>query len=118
MQMKIVSMNLGSVPKPARIQAAFPRKRFLISAAWRAEKPAGRFSPETELYGWRAVSEKARGGIFQSAVKFMRSTCRGVAQPGSAPALGAGGPRFKSARPDHLLLCFQFALPDVVCVGA
>ena len=26
---------------------------------------------------------------------------RGVAQPGSAPALGAGGPRFKSARPDH-----------------
>jgi len=35
---------------------------------------------------------------------------------GSPPALGAGGPRFKSARPDHLLLCFQFTLPDVVCV--
>ena len=34
-----------------------------------------------------------------------------------ALALGAGGPRFKSARPDHLLLCFQFTLPDVVCVG-
>src|SRR6266404_7261098 len=32
--------------------------------------------------------------------------CRGVAQPGSAPALGAGGPEFKSRRPDHLLpLC-------------
>ena len=27
---------------------------------------------------------------------------RGVAQPGSAPALGAGGRRFKSGRPDHL----------------
>jgi hypothetical protein len=27
--------------------------------------------------------------------------CRGVAQPGSAPALGAGGPRFESGRPDH-----------------
>ena len=26
---------------------------------------------------------------------------RGVAQPGSAPALGAGGRRFKSDRPDH-----------------
>ena len=26
---------------------------------------------------------------------------RGVAQPGSAPALGAGGPRFESARPDQ-----------------
>ena len=28
--------------------------------------------------------------------------CRGVAQPGSAPALGAGGRRFKSSRPDHV----------------
>src|SRR5579872_3956237 len=28
---------------------------------------------------------------------------RGVAQPGSAPALGAGGPRFKSGRPDQFL---------------
>ena len=27
---------------------------------------------------------------------------RGVAQPGSAPALGAGSRRFKSSRPDHL----------------
>jgi hypothetical protein len=27
--------------------------------------------------------------------------CRGVAQPGSAPALGAGGPEFKSRRPDQ-----------------
>src|SRR5205085_7542265 len=26
---------------------------------------------------------------------------RGVAQPGSAPALGAGGPGFKSRRPDY-----------------
>ena len=26
---------------------------------------------------------------------------RGVAQPGSAPALGAGGRRFESYRPDH-----------------
>src|SRR5271165_546875 len=32
---------------------------------------------------------------------------RGVAQPGSAPALGAGGPRFKSARPDQ-----QFFVPS------
>ena len=30
--------------------------------------------------------------------------CRGVAQPGSAPALGAGGRRFESYRPDHSLL--------------
>jgi hypothetical protein len=31
-------------------------------------------------------------------------TCRGVAQPGSAPSLGAGGPRFKSGRPTTNLL--------------
>jgi hypothetical protein len=32
------------------------------------------------------------------------------------PALGAGGPRFKSARPDHLLLYFQFTLLDAARV--
>jgi hypothetical protein len=37
----------------------------------------------------------------EGAVESMRSACRGVAQPGSAPALGAGGPRFKSGRPDQ-----------------
>src|SRR5215472_8174148 len=31
----------------------------------------------------------------------LRTSCRGVAKPGIAPALGAGGPRFKSGRPDH-----------------
>src|SRR5262249_29623707 len=30
-----------------------------------------------------------------------RSRCRGVAQPGSAPALGAGGRGFESLRPDQ-----------------
>ena len=32
----------------------------------------------------------------------LSSSVRGVAQPGSAPALGAGGPRFKSGRPDFV----------------
>ncbi len=31
------------------------------------------------------------------------------------PVLGAGGPEFKSRRPDHLLLSFQFTLPDAGC---
>ena len=30
-----------------------------------------------------------------------KKQCRGVAQPGSAPASGVGGRRFKSSRPDH-----------------
>jgi hypothetical protein len=38
----------------------------------------------------------------KNAVESLPANCRGVAQPGSAPALGAGGPRFKSARPDHI----------------
>ena len=32
----------------------------------------------------------------------LRSLRRGVAQPGSAPALGAGGRWFESSRPDHM----------------
>src|SRR5579862_2915323 len=43
----------------------------------------------------------------ESALKLRCTSCRGVAQPGSAPALGAGGPRFKSGRPDHLLTNIQ-----------
>ncbi len=33
--------------------------------------------------------------------KIERFDSRGVAQPGSAPALGAGGRWFESSRPDH-----------------
>src|SRR5580658_3012054 len=65
------------------------------------------------------VQRRARGFIFCAArraykrrlrrvemkregtVESMRGVCRGVAQPGSAPALGAGGLRFKSGRPDQ-----------------
>src|SRR5262249_44442487 len=41
-------------------------------------------------------NEVAAGDSFAAA-----TNCRGVAQPGSAPALGAGGHRFKSCRPDQ-----------------
>src|SRR5260370_41086689 len=37
-------------------------------------------------------------------VRSNRSHCRGVAQPGSASAFGAGGPEFKSRRPDQSFL--------------
>src|SRR5512140_3695026 len=50
-----------------------------------------------------AVSATARMIRYRS-----RFFPRGVAQPGSAPALGAGGRRFKSSRPDqHLELELQ-----------
>ena len=35
------------------------------------------------------------------SVKGLALNLRGVAQSGSAPALGAGGPQFESGRPDY-----------------
>src|SRR5262249_40269288 len=40
-------------------------------------------------------------------------SCRGVAQPGSAPALGAGGRWFKSNRPDHHPLQSTERIPQI-----
>ena len=50
------------------------------------------------------VGAESSGGKTKIAVELIHSKCRGVAQPGSAPALGAGGLRFKSGRPDHSLI--------------
>jgi hypothetical protein len=44
---------------------------------------------------------------FVNCGRMMRHKCRGVAQPGSAPALGAGGLEFESPRPDQILLYSQ-----------
>ena len=57
-------------------------------------------------YHWRgsyehAVLEARRSSRLETAVKLAFRSGRGVAQPGSAPALGAGGRRFESGRPDH-----------------
>src|SRR5271156_4459100 len=52
--------------------------------------------------------------LLGSALQSLRTSCRGVAQPGSAPALGAGGLEFKSPRPDHFPPYFQFTPPDAV----
>jgi hypothetical protein len=62
----------------------------------------------------------ARALVFASSGSGLESVeqlCRGVAQPGSAPALGAGGPRFKSARPDQST-SYVFQLPNLhTCLG-
>src|SRR5512139_3243218 len=50
--------------------------------------------------------DKAGGGEYYMFCRKGLRACgvaRGVAQPGSAPALGAGCRRFKSSRPDQLL---------------
>ena len=59
-----------------------------------AAAPRGRISPSGPLIG-PAASGSARGTCPTLAPR------RGVAQPGSAPALGAGGRGFKSPLPDH-----------------
>ena len=47
----------------------------------------------------------------------LRPPNRGVAQPGSAPALGAGSRRFKSSRPDQTK-CFKAGvIPGFFCNG-
>src|SRR5713226_5313852 len=50
----------------------------------------------------RSPSNPALSKMMRNRLQYSNQiTCRGVAQPGSAPALGAGGHRFKSCRPDH-----------------
>jgi hypothetical protein len=41
--------------------------------------------------------------------------CRGVAQPGSASALGAEGHRFKSYHPDHLNATVAQLAEQLIC---
>ena len=60
------------------------------------------FAPRTGQF-----ARACRGAVHGSGLESVEQLCRGVAQPGSAPALGAGGPRFKSARPDHCGVGFE-----------
>ena len=51
--------------------------------------------PATALYrGWNRVAKRCTSA-------YKRAVVRSVAQPGSAPASGAGGRRFESSRSDH-----------------
>ena len=52
----------------------------------------GEFAPKADF----AVEPDVGSGL-----ESIKQSSRGVAQPGSAPALGAGGRRFKSSRPDQ-----------------
>ena len=59
---------------------------------------ARRLGVGTRTAGPQPLSSGRRGKHLKSR-RLQR--CRGVAQPGSAPALGAGGRAFKSPRPDQ-----------------
>ena len=81
---------------------SFRRLRSFHSRSWKAStRSRCRINPA------RGFKRKGRDACEQlGAATFdslsLKSThCRGVAQPGSAPALGAGGREFKSHRPDQ-----------------
>jgi hypothetical protein len=56
----------------------------------------------TVLRPFSPQKRKRAHDLEEKAVKSRVFTGRGVAQPGSAPALGAGGRRFESCRPDQI----------------
>jgi hypothetical protein len=60
-----------------------------------AEPYVGRVPPSPKTLGGGPASNALQSAHGIMAIR------RGVAQPGSAPALGAGCRRFKSCRPDH-----------------
>src|SRR5262245_5357986 len=67
----------------------------------------------TSAAGYRCEST-SRYRKLRKWFKIKASTkCRGVAQPGSAPALGAGGRAFKSPRPDHSFDSLSQLNPDL-----
>ena len=59
--------------------------------------------PHAPLSGRLATRGRSRGRLREHGVYWRR--VRDVAQPGSAPALGAGGREFKSRRPDQCPTC-------------
>ena len=60
-------------------------------------------------FAWQYLSSQR---ISQFPTDYQVSN-RGVAQPGSAPALGAGSRRFKSYRPDQASFCTTFRTKPV-----
>ena len=52
------------------------------------------------LRGEEQPNPQLRSAVIEESLRF--ASARGVAQPGRAPALGAGGRRFESGHPDHI----------------
>ena len=107
------------VPRPASRRSAAIRADSVLGrrAASRAESHPNRFEdqqrsaraqevalsprcPDREMRR-HAAARPTRGVDGPNEIKLgLDCAVRGVAQPGSAPRLGRGGPRFKSGRPD------------------
>src|SRR5436305_1867306 len=93
-------------PKLARIWEKLTRRMWhspwFTAIPQRLELGSHCQSPKTRLVSHQHAGLQAKNlGYNQQS--------RGVAQPGSAPALGAGGRRFESYRPDQPSLAFKFS---------
>src|SRR5215467_5197153 len=96
------TIRSSSILRSARASRKSPRRRRTASviAPRHACARANGCSPCLErLSAWAVYSPRFRG----------------VAQPGSAPALGAGSRRFKSSHPDHTYIAPRPAVVRVLC---
>jgi hypothetical protein len=85
-----------------------------FSTTWSSHDCAQCLKIRANLHSSCTVGAKSVDRKFKSAVESIASNCRGVAQPGSAPALGAGGPEFESRRPDQNISPVFFSLLKVL----
>ncbi len=108
----------GNPPRPARRESRRPGRPRQVARKRARRAAPGPFVPGNRVQPRRGGAEHAaastasgrprRDGLEREAYRAgVRSATldgdgcgRGVAQSGSAPALGAGGPRFESGRPD------------------
>ena len=78
------------------VYQSFQKGRQNLVSVKAVHNPLYRLAPSTAR--WYAGAEP-----LGNAIVHRRLYGRGVAQPGSAPAWGAGGRWFKSTRPDQIL---------------
>src|ERR1035438_10349568 len=112
-------MSFSFLPRFIGFLCAFPPKDALgafspesILGGFPPTCKIGGFPPKTFRYLWPQGPSCSQ--VHGSGLESVEQFSRGVAQPGSAPALGAGGPRFKSARPDQYPLWFHHRQEAVI----
>src|SRR5262249_56269039 len=100
--------RVGDSPTNAHIRPSRSRGQTWARARLPGTELRARLRRSLRTRGLRRAWEIFRQGpkpanrrVVQIRSKIETLERRGVAQPGSAPALGAGGRRFESGRPDH-----------------
>src|SRR3989442_11863103 len=108
-------ITLKSVVLPAPFG---PMRPVIEPSPTESVQPPSASTPPKRLVILVTVRSSAVAGspVARDHIRFPEA--RGVAQPGSAPALGAGGRRFKSGHPDHTYAGPGRASVPVLCPSA